>query len=77
MESCLTCRAPICISQLSLFRNLTPLQKGRIIGHVTRKSFNKGDIFLNQGDSISQFVIVSRGQFKMVSLNEDGKARVV
>jgi len=77
MESCLTCKAPICISQLSLFRNLTPTQRGRIIKHVNRRSFNKGDIFLNQGDIISQFVIVSRGQFKTVNVNEDGKAKVI
>jgi len=77
MESCLTCKAPICISQISLFRNLTPTQRGRIIKHVNRRSFNKGDIFLNQGDIISQFVIVSRGQFKTVNVNEDGKAKVI
>lgn len=77
MESCLTCKAPICISHLSLFRNLSPIQSGRIIKHVTRRGFNKGEIFLNQGDIISQFVIVSRGQFKALSINEDGKAKVV
>lgn len=77
MESCLTCKAPICISQLSLFRNLTPSQSGRIVKHVTRRGFKKGEIFLNQGDIISQFVIVSRGQFKALSINEDGKVKVV
>lgn len=77
MESCLTCKAPICISHLSLFRNLTPIQSGRIIKHVTRRGFNKGEVFLNQGDIISQFVIVSRGQFKALSINEDGKAKVI
>lgn len=77
MESCLTCKAPICISHLSLFRNLTPIQSGRIIKHVTRRGFNKGEVFLNQGDIISQFVIVSRGQFKALSINEDGRAKVM
>jgi CRP/FNR family transcriptional regulator len=77
MESCQTCKAPICISHLSLFHNLTPVQSGKIIKHVIRRGFNKGDVFLNQGDIISQFVIVSRGQFKAMSVNEDGKAKVV
>lgn len=77
MESCQTCKAPICISHLSLFHNLNSIQSGKIVKHVTRSGFNKGDIFLNQGDVISQFVIVSRGQFKAVSVNEDGRAKVV
>jgi CRP/FNR family transcriptional regulator, anaerobic regulatory protein len=77
MESCQTCKAPICISHLSLFHNLSPMQSGKIVKHVTRRGFNKGDIFLNQGDVIAQFVIVSRGQFKAVSVNEEGKAKVI
>lgn len=77
MESCQTCKAPICISHLSLFHNLNSIQRGKIVKHVTRSGFNKGDIFLNQGDVISQFVIVSRGQFKAVSVNQEGKAKVV
>lgn len=77
MESCLTCKAPICISQISLFRNLNAVQRGRIIKHVHRIGFKPGDIFLNQGDKISEFVIVSRGQFKAVSVTSEGKAKVI
>ncbi len=77
MESCQTCKAPICISQINLFRNLTPVQRGRIIKHVNRRAFSRGEIFLNQGDMISEFVIVSRGQFKAVSVNPDGKAKII
>lgn len=77
METCQTCKAPICISQINLFRNLTPIQRGRIIKHVNRRSFNRGDIFLNQGDMISEFVIVSRGQFKAVSTNVEGKSKII
>jgi len=77
MESCQTCKAPICISHISLFRNLSPIQRGKIIRHVNRKAFKRGDIFLNQGDMISEFVIVSRGQFKAVSVNSEGKSKVI
>ena len=77
MESCQTCRAPICISQINLFRHLSPVQRGKIIKHVNRVAFNRGDIFLNQGDQISEFVIVSRGQFKAVTVSPEGKSHVI
>lgn len=75
--TCATCKAPICISKIALFRNLTTQQQKLIIDNVTRKSLTKGEIFLNENDALSQFVIVNDGKFKAYTTSEEGKHNVL
>lgn len=77
MESCVQCQAPICISHLSLFKRLSKAQRAKVVNHVIRYTLKKGDVFLNEGDDLAQFVIISRGRFRAVRNSEEGKAKVV
>lgn len=77
MESCVQCQTPICISRLSLFKRLTKTQRTKVVHHVIRYTLKKGDVFLNEGDELAQFIIVSRGKFRAVRNNELGKTQVV
>ncbi len=77
MESCAQCQAPICISHLSLFKRLSKNQRTKVVNHVIRYTLKKGDVFLNEGDDLSQFIIISRGRFRAFRNNEEGKSKVV
>lgn len=77
MESCAQCQAPICISHLSLFKRLSKSQRSKIVSHVIRYTLKKGDVFLNEGDALAQFIIISRGRFRALRNNDDGKSKVV
>lgn len=74
---CKTCQAPVCISKISLFRNLTLPQQAVIISLVKRRAFNKGDVFLCENQTLSQFVIVNSGKFKAYTSGMDGKQNVL
>ncbi len=76
-QSCNSCKAPICISQISLFRNLTPKQRTLIISHVKRRSFKRKEIFLLENDLLDSFVIISGGKFKAYTNYIDGKQNVL
>jgi CRP-like cAMP-binding protein len=75
--SCATCRAPICISKITLFRNLSLQQQLLIIDNVTRKEFSKGEVFINEKQTLSQFVIVNDGRFKAYTTSREGKQNVL
>ena len=77
MESCAQCQAPICISHLSLFKRLSKNQRAKVVDQVIRYTLKKGDVFLNEGDDLAQFVIISRGRFRAVRNSEEGKSKVV
>jgi CRP/FNR family transcriptional regulator, anaerobic regulatory protein len=77
MENCSTCRAPLCISHLSIFGNLSVRQRNLIIANVVRIPFKKGEIFLHEQDPLSSFVVINRGRFKATSVLEDGHRRVL
>lgn len=75
--SCETCKAPICISKIALFRNLTLKQQMLIIQNVTRKEFKKGDVFIRENEVLSQFVIINDGRFKAYTTSLEGKHNVL
>ncbi len=77
IANCLSCKAVMCISHISLFRNLTTSQQALIVSHVTRKVFTKGETFMREGDSLSSFVIVSQGRFKATTHSIDGKQNLL
>jgi CRP/FNR family transcriptional regulator len=77
MESCAQCQAPVCISHLSLFKRLSKNQRAKVVNHVIRYTLKKGDVFLNEGDDLAQFIIISRGRFRAVRNSEEGKMKVV
>lgn len=77
MESCAKCQAPICISHLSLFKRLNKNQHAKVVSQVVRYTLKKGDVFLDEGDDLSQFIIISRGKFRALRSNGDGKTKVV
>lgn len=67
----------MCISHISLFRNLTKSQQALIVSHVSRKVFRKGEIFMHEGDTLTSFVIVSQGRFKATTNSIDGKQNLL
>lgn len=75
--NCLNCKAPMCISHISLFRKLTTSQQTLIVSHVKRKVFRKGEIFMHEGEFLSSFVIVSQGRFKASTISKEGKQSVL
>lgn len=75
--SCDTCKAPLCISRIALFRNLTNQQQRLIIDHVTRKEFKKNDILISENQTLSQFVIVNEGRFKAYTTSLEGKQNML
>lgn len=77
MENCSTCKAPLCISHLSIFGNLSVRQRNLIIASVVRIPFKKGEIALHEHESLSSFVVINRGRFKAYSDTEDGHRRVL
>ncbi len=77
IANCKHCQAPMCISKIALFRNLTLKQQRLIISFVNRKIIKKGEIFLHENDALSSFVIVSQGRFKAYSHSIEGKQNVL
>ena len=75
--SCHTCQAPICISKIGIFRQLTSDQQKQIIAKVNRKAYKKGEIVVNEHEELNQFVIVSQGSFKCYTNNKQGKQKTV
>ncbi len=75
--SCQMCQAPICISQIHLFRRLTPQQSQLIVSLIQRYSYKKGEIVIHQGDKSDAFSIVTSGRFKAYTVNEEGKAHLL
>lgn len=71
------CQAPICISQIHLFRRLTKKQSDLIVSYTKRYSYKKGDLVIHQGDESDSFCIVTGGRFKAYTVNEDGKAHLL
>ena len=77
MTTCAHCKAPLCISNIHLFKRLTPHQQALIVSHVERFFIPKGTLVLNQGDLIDRFYIVNGGRFKAYTVNEEGKMHVL
>ncbi len=77
IQTCAQCKTPICISKIDLFRNLTLQQQAMVVSFVKRKAFKKGDVFLCESQSLSQFVIVNSGKFKAYTNGIDGKQKVL
>ena len=77
MEKCLTCKAPNCISHLSIFGSLSDKQQALIIANVERRIYKKGDIVIHEQDPLKSFVVISRGRFKAYTDSEDGRRSVV
>jgi CRP-like cAMP-binding protein len=77
MEKCLTCKAPNCISHLSIFGSLSDKQQALIIANVERYLFKKGEVYIHEQDPLKSFVVISRGRFKAYTDSEDGRRSVV
>jgi len=77
METCSTCKAPLCISHLSIFGDLSVRQRNLIIANVVRIPLKKGQIYIHEQDPLSSFVVINRGRFKAYSDSEEGKRSVV
>ncbi len=75
--NCQMCKAPICISQIHLFRRLTHQQSELITSLIQRYSFKRGDIVINQGDESDSFCIATSGRFKAYTVNEEGRAHLL
>jgi len=74
IANCINCKAPMCISHISLFRNLSISQQALIVSHVNRRIYRKGEIFIHEGELLQSFVIVSQGRFKTTTTSMDGKS---
>ncbi len=77
METCLTCKAPLCISHIRLFRTLSEKQQALIVANVIRIPFKKGEIFIHEQEPLASFVLINRGRFKAYNDTIDGKRNVV
>lgn len=77
MESCLTCKAPLCISHLRLFGSLSDAQQALIVSKVERLTLKKGEIYIREQDPLNTFVVINRGRFKAYTDSEDGRRSVV
>lgn len=77
METCLTCKAPLCISHLSLFGDLSPKLQTLVVSNVDRLPMKKGEIYIRETDPLNTFVVINRGRFKAYTDSEDGRRSVV
>lgn len=77
MHSCHTCQAPVCISKIGIFRQLTLSQQQQVIANVFRKHYKKGEIVVSEGDHLNKFVVVSQGSFKCYINHKDGKQKTL
>jgi len=75
--NCHTCKTPVCISQINLFRRLSTDQQNHIVRQVIRRRFKKGEILIHEGDEMHQFFIVSQGSFKCYTSHQDGKQKTL
>jgi CRP/FNR family transcriptional regulator len=77
METCLNCKAPLCISHLSLFGSLSDAQQALIVSNVNRVALKKGEIYIREQDPLNTFVVINRGRFKAYTDSHDGRRSVV
>ena len=77
METCLTCKAPLCISHLRLFSSLSDKQQALIVSKVERIPMKKGEIYIREQDPLNTFVVINRGRFKAYTDSEDGRRSVL
>jgi len=76
-EACKTCKAPVCITKINLFRSLSDAQQQTLLDQVVRTSLKKGEVLIHEQDLLSSLVIISQGKLKAYTLSESGKQNLL
>jgi len=77
LYSCNSCSGKYCASKISIFKGLDENQLKKITALIKRKSFEKGDILFNVGDTSDKLYIINSGKLKVYTYNKEGKEQIL
>lgn len=74
---CQHCAHSLCISKVSVFKQLSHAQLTTILEKVIHIDVNKGDTFIREGDQSSTLFIINSGTAKLIRSSSLGKEQII
>lgn len=75
--TCTHCSEYYCVDNIPIFKDLTTDEKESILDSSDHKSFKKGEIIFNAGDSFDDLIVMNNGMVKISKISALGKEQIL
>ena len=76
-DGCAFCNHGSCIDKVPIFSSLNERDVKDIASLIEHKSYQKGDLLINEGDKINSIIIINKGSVKAYKYTHDGREQIL